>query len=142
MKPDSQPPRVVPVLVPMPADRPYSYSVAAGMQVGPGSIVRVPLGPRQVAGIVWDGDGGSVDPKKLRPIEQVFDCPRVTDEMRRFVDWIADYTLSPPGLVARMLLRAPAAFDPEPWIEAIERTDAAPDRMTAAALGRGLAAGA
>ena len=51
MKPDSQPPRVVPVLVPMPADRPYSYSVAAGMQVGPGSIVRVPLGPRQVAGV-------------------------------------------------------------------------------------------
>lgn len=132
MTSDSQPPRVVPVLVPMPADRPYSYSVPTGMHVEPGSIVRVPLGPRQVAGIVWDGDGGSVDPKKLRPIEQAFDCPRVTDEMRRFVDWIADYTLSPPGLVARMLLRAPAAFDPEPWIEAIERTDAAPDRMTAA----------
>ncbi|APH70179.1 primosomal protein N' [Aquibium oceanicum] len=132
MKPDSQPSRVVPVLVPMPAERPYSYSVPAGMQVGPGSIVRVPLGPRQVAGIVWDGDGGSVDPKKLRPIEEVFDCPRVTYDMRRFVDWIAEYTLSPPGMVARMLLRAPAAFDPEPWVEAIERTDAAPDRMTAA----------
>ncbi len=132
MKPDSPPSRVVPVLVPMPADRPYSYSVPPGMEVGTGSIVRVPLGPRQVAGIVWDGDGGSVDSRKLRSIEQVFDCPRVSDDMRRFVDWIADYTLSPPGMVARMLLRAPAAFDPEPWVEAIERTDAAPDRMTAA----------
>ncbi|WP_292292225.1 hypothetical protein, partial [Mesorhizobium sp.] len=43
-----------PVLVPMPAERPYTYAVPAGMRVVPGSIVRVPLGPRQVAGIVWD----------------------------------------------------------------------------------------
>ena len=65
-----------PVLVPMPAERPYTYAVPAGMRVVPGSIVRVPLGPRQVAGIVWDGVTEQVDAKKLRPIEQVFDCPR------------------------------------------------------------------
>ena len=46
--------------------------------------------------------------------------------MRRFVDWIAAYTLSPPGMVARMLLRAPAAFDPEPWTEGLQRTGAGP----------------
>ena len=56
--------RVVPVLVPMPAPVAYSYSVPAGMAVEAGSIVQVPLGPRQVIGVVWDGpDGGSVDPK-------------------------------------------------------------------------------
>ena len=49
MKADS-PARTVPVLVPMPAERPYSYAVPAGMTVAPGSIVRVPLGPREVAG--------------------------------------------------------------------------------------------
>ena len=42
--------------------------------------------------------------------------------MRRFVDWIAAYTLSPPGMVARMLLRAPEAFDPEPLVEGLQRT--------------------
>ncbi|TJV07566.1 MAG: primosomal protein N', partial [Mesorhizobium sp.] len=62
-----------PVLVPMPAERPYTYAVPPGMRVVPGSIVRVPLGPRQVAGIVWDAVVESVDPKKLRPIEEVFD---------------------------------------------------------------------
>ncbi len=132
MTQDSPAPSVVPVLVPMPAERPYSYAVPAGMAVAPGSIVRVPLGPREVAGIVWDGDGGKVDPKKLRPISQVFDCPAIDAPMRRFVDWVADYTLSPPGMVARMLLRAPAAFDPEPWIDGIARTHAVPDRVTAA----------
>ncbi|MET2832013.1 primosomal protein N' [Mesorhizobium shangrilense] len=121
-----------PVLVPMPAERPYTYAVPEGMRVVPGSIVRVPLGPRQVAGIVWDGAVEKVDARKLRPIEQVFDCPPIDRAMRRFVDWVAQYTLSPPGMVARMLLRAPEAFDPEPWIEGLQRTLADPDRMTAA----------
>ncbi|MHA6685764.1 primosomal protein N' [Mesorhizobium sp. A556] len=122
----------VPVLVPMPAQRPYTYAVPNGMRVVPGSIVRVPLGPRQVAGIVWDGVVENIDAKKLRPIGQVFDCPPITEPMRRFVDWVAHYTLSPPGMVARMLLRAPEAFDPEPWTEGLQRTAGEPDRMTAA----------
>lgn len=132
MSQDSFSRRTVPILVPMPSDRPYSYAVPAGMKVEPGSIVRVPLGPREVAGLVWDGDGGEVDPKKLRPISEVFDCPPVGAEMRRFIDWIADYTLSAPGMVARMVLRVPTAFDPEPCIEGLQRTEIAPDRMTAA----------
>jgi primosomal protein N' (replication factor Y) len=132
MRQDSNEKRAVPVLVPMPAERPYTYAVPDGMSVVPGSIVRVPLGPREVAGIVWDGDGGAVDPKKLRPISEVFDCPPVDEAMRRFVDWLSQYTLSPPGMVARMILRAPAAFDPEPWIEGLQRTATEPDRVTSA----------
>ncbi|MDW5317915.1 primosomal protein N' [Rhizobium sp. PL01] len=125
--------RVVPVLVPMPAPKPYSYAVPEGMAVEPGSIVQVPLGPRQVLGVVWDGiDDGSVDPKKLKAITRSFDCPPLTKEMRAFLDWVATYTVSPPGLVARMALRAPAAFDPEPMIEGLRLTDMRPERMTSA----------
>ena len=124
--------RTVPVLVPMPAERPYSYAVPPGMAAEPGSIVRVPLGPREVAAVVWDGDGETVDARKLRPISQLFDCPPVTTATRRFVDWVAAYTLTPPGLVARMLLRVPAAFDPEPLVEGLRATGDAPDRVTAA----------
>ena len=75
--------RVVPVLVPMPAERPYSYAVPDGMAVRPGSIVRVPLGPREVAGIVWDAGADDVEAKKLRPISQVFDCPPLDEPARR-----------------------------------------------------------
>jgi len=132
MSKDSPFDAAAPVLVPMPAERPYTYAVPKGMRVVPGSIVRVPLGPRQVAGIVWDGAVENIDAKKLRPIGEVFDCPPIPEPMRRFVDWVAQYTLSPPGMVARMLLRAPEAFDPEPWIEGLQRTQAEPDRMTSA----------
>ncbi|MDQ2705458.1 MAG: primosomal protein N', partial [Pseudomonadota bacterium] len=124
--------RSAPVLVPMPAERPYTYAVPADMHVEPGSIVRVPLGPREVAGVVWDTPVDPVDPKKLKPVSQVFDCPPIDEQARRFVDWISAYTLSAPGMVARMLLRAPAAFDPEPWTEGLQRTEKLPDRMTAA----------
>lgn len=127
------PTRTVPVLVPMPAPGPYSYSVPEDMVVETGSVVQVPLGPRQVFGVVWDDAGEkSVDPKKLRPITKSFECPPLKAEMRRFVDWVAAYTLSPPGLVARMALRAPAAFDPEPMIEGLRLTEGRPERLTAA----------
>ncbi len=125
--------RSVPVLVPMPAPGPYSYSVPEDMVVEPGSVVQVPLGPRQVIGVVWDdGDASKVDPKKLRPITKTFDCPALKQEMRRFIDWVSAYTLSPPGLVARMALRAPAAFDPEPMIEGLRLTEGRPERLTPA----------
>ena len=127
---DSRGPRTAAVLVPMPAERPYTYAVPDGMTVVPGSIVQVPLGPREVAGVVWDADAGGVDAKKLRPISHVFDCPPLPDDMRRFIDWVADYTLTAPGLAARMALRAPAAFDPEPWIEGLRPTGVTPDRLT------------
>ncbi|MFB2551247.1 primosomal protein N' [Ensifer soli] len=124
---------VVPVLVPLPVAGPYSYVVPEGMHVEPGSVVQVPVGPRQVIGVVWDQDGESaVDPKKLRPVTLAFDCPPLTAEMRRFVDWVASYTLSPPGLVARMAVRAPAALDPEPMVEALRFLGGAPARMTPA----------
>ena len=124
--------RVVPVLVPMPAQKAYSYAVPEGMAVEPGSIVQVPLGPRQVVGVVWDGEDDGVDPKKLKAITRVFDCPPLARDMRAFLDWVAAYTVSPPGLVARMALRAPAAFDPEPMVEALRLTDMRPERLTSA----------
>ncbi|WP_173934207.1 primosomal protein N' [Chelativorans sp. Marseille-P2723] len=124
--------RVIPVMVPMPAERPYSYAVPEGVPVEPGSILRVPLGPREVAGVAWDGDGEPVEAARLRQISQVFDCPPLPAEMRRFIEWVAAYTLSPPGMVARMALRAPAAFDPEPPVEGFCLTERRPDRLTAA----------
>lgn len=132
MKQDSAPGRVIPVMLPMPAERPYSYAVPDGATVAPGAILRVPLGPREVAGVAWDGDGEPVAPGKLRQISEIFDCPPLSAEMRRFIEWVAGYTLSPPGMVARMALRAPAAFDPEPPVEGLRLTGREPDRMTAA----------
>ena len=41
------------VLLPLALDGPYSYRVPEGLGVEPGSYVIVPLGPRQMIGVVW-----------------------------------------------------------------------------------------
>ncbi|MBL0374988.1 primosomal protein N' [Rhizobium sp. KVB221] len=126
-------PKAVPVMVPLPVPKPYTYMVPEGMHVQPGSIVQVPLGPRQVFGVVWQEQvAEAIDPKKLKSITTVFDCPPLAGEMRDFLDWTASYTLSPPGLVARMSLRAPTAFEPEPMVEGLRLTEERPERMTEA----------
>jgi len=54
------------------------------------SIVRVPLGPRQVAGNpFWDGGGRETSTRKsCARIEQVFDCPPIDRRCAAFVDWV------------------------------------------------------
>ena len=120
----------VSVLLPIPAERPYSYAVPEGLHLAPGDFVQVPLGPRKVAAVVWDADGCDVDPKKLREVEQKFNCPPLSTDMRKFIDWVAHYTVSAPGMVLRSVLRAPGALDPEPPLEGLRPTGIKPERMT------------
>ena len=54
------------------------YAVPPGLEVAPGDAVQVPLGPRQILGVVWDEgrlDGRAVEAKKLRPIAARLDMP-------------------------------------------------------------------
>ena len=128
----------VPVLVPVAVDTAYSYRLPEGVTVKPGAIVRVPLGSRQVVGAIWDAgvwDGASgkpVDPAKLRDISHVFDVPPLDMKMRRFIDWVARWTLAPPGMVLRMVLRVPEALEPEPPVRGVRLAGPPPDRMTKA----------
>ena len=125
-------PDTVSVLLPIPAERPYTYRVPDGMSLLPGDIVQVPLGPRQVAAVVWEGECDEVNPAKLREVITKFDCPPLSVELRQFVDWVANYTLSPPGMVLRMVLRVPAALDPPAPAMGLQYTGSEPERMTAA----------
>jgi primosomal protein N' (replication factor Y) len=122
----------VSVLLPIPADSAYSYAVPDGMEVGVGDHVRVPLGPREVAAVVWNLDGEVLDPKKLRPISERFDCPPLSAELHEFIEWVANYTLSPPGMVLRMVLRAPGGLEPLAPSIGYRFSGIEPDRMTAA----------
>ncbi|WP_431282197.1 primosomal protein N' [Humitalea sp. 24SJ18S-53] len=102
------------VLLPLPLAGAYDYRVPEGFALPPpGSFVEVPLGGRDVAGVVWDGEADPDLPAgRLKPIRRVFDCPAMTPSLRKLVDWVAAYTLSPPGAVLRMAMSAPSALEP------------------------------
>ena len=102
----SPPVRRVPVLLPYPFPGPFDYAVPEGMDPRPGDVVLVPLNRREEVGVVWDSPpDGSVPDHKLKPLISVVDTPAMAEPLRRLVDWMASYTLSPPGEVMAMALR-------------------------------------
>ena len=100
------------VLLPLPLADAYDYRVPEGMTAEIGRFVVVPLGRILRLGVVWGAGTGEVAPERLRDIEAVLDCLPMAETTRRFVDWVASYTLSSPGSVLRMAMSVPSALEP------------------------------
>ena len=84
--------RVVDVLVPVALDHPYSYRVPEALSLAPGDIVSVPLGARDATAVVW-AENPTPNPRldnRLKDVEQKLDIPPLKDELRKFVDWVAN----------------------------------------------------
>ncbi|MDE2517436.1 MAG: primosomal protein N', partial [Rhodospirillales bacterium] len=98
------------VLLPYPFPAPFDYRVPDGLALRPGDIVQVPLGKRETLGVVWDGAPDPTLPAgRLKPVIARIEAPSMAAPLRRFIDWVAEYTLSPPGEVMAMALRVPQA---------------------------------
>ena len=131
--------RRVHVQLPLPFDAPLDY-VTDDQALGAGDIVRVPLGGRETVGVVWDAPGRNapghnskvVPASRLKAIIAKADVPCLTEETRRFVDWVVAYTLAPPGAVLRMMLNTPQALEDPPVKTLYVKGGPLPDRMTTA----------
>lgn len=79
---------------------PLDYRVPEGMEVAPGSVVVAPLGPRQIVGIVWEAERLPTTPvpdAKLRPLLAVLPVAPLKAELRRLIEWTADYYCAAPA---------------------------------------------
>src|SRR5216683_307383 len=105
--------RYVRVLLPLPLPAALDYRAPVGTaSLEPGRFVRVPLGTRNVVGVVWDGAGGELPAERLKPILESLAVPPLRPELRRFVERVAGYTMTPPGMVLRMTMSVPEALEP------------------------------
>jgi len=121
----------VAVLLPLPLAGAYDYRVPAGLVLADGDFVHVPLGNRKADGVVWGKGEGGVEPKKIRDVISKLDCPALPDVSRRFVDWVAAYTLQPRGAVLKMTMSVRDALKPpKPVSVLIINPDAPELRMT------------
>lgn len=112
---------------------PLDYRVPPGLDVKPGSVVVAPLGPRQVVGIVWEPERLSateVADSKLRPLLALLPVPPLRAELRRLVEWTADYYCASLASVARMVLSSGGALKGASTITEYRLTGTLPDRMT------------
>src|ERR1044071_3585094 len=124
-------------MLPLALPAPYDYLGPEGTQVEPGQFVIAPLGPVKYLGVVWTRPEGAappdIKPEKLRAIIEVIDdVPKLPRVSLDFADWVANYTLSSPGMVLRMMMSAGRAFDPPTPRYGVRLAGSPPERMTPA----------
>ena len=120
------------VLIPVAVDTAYSYAVPAGVDLAAGDFVTVPLGTREATGVVWavrDAPGGA---SNLKPVAAKRDLPPLPENLRKFIDWLAGWTLAPRGMVLRMAANTPDATAPEFPRVGVRLAGPPPERMTPA----------
>ncbi len=121
--------------MPVALDQTYSYRVPEGLALAPGDLVSVPLGARgETMGVVW-ADNANPNPRlhnRMKDVADKLDLPPLKTELRKFVDWVADYTLSPRGMVLRMALRMGEHLGPARERIGVRLAGPSPARMTPA----------
>src|ERR1700733_11916807 len=126
--------RIVDVLVPVALNQNYSYRVPRGMELAPGDVVCVPLGPRE--GVAGGGaENANPDPRlhnRFKAVGEKLDVPPLKQELRSLVDWVASYTLSSRGMVLRMTLRMGEHLGPERVRLGVRLAGEPPKRLTPA----------
>jgi len=127
-----QPKKTVGVLLPLPLAGAYDYKLPPGVDAPRGTLVAAPLGNREVLGAVWGAAEGTVGDNRLKTAEPLDGGPRLPEKLCDFIDWVADYTLNPPGAILAMALRSRGAFEPETKRIAYVRGSVTPPRLSAA----------
>jgi primosomal protein N' (replication factor Y) len=127
----------VPVLLPVALDQTYDYLLPDDIDAGPGSFVLVPFGPQTRIGLVWDrGIGAAQKPPADRTLKRITqalsDVPALPRLSLSFAEWVARYTLTPLGMVARMMMGPGALFEPVKPRFGVRLAAARPARLTPA----------
>ena len=128
--------RVVDVLVPVALDQTYSYRVPDGPRAcarRPGERCRSARAATTM-GVVW-ADNPTPNPRlhnRMKDVADKLDVPPLKPELRKFVDWVADYTLAPRGMVLRMALRMGEHLGPARERVGVRLAGPPPARMTPA----------
>lgn len=125
-------PRIVSVLLPQPLPEPFDYELPEGAEAQPGSFVVVPLGAREMIGVVW-GERTTPTNRKLKPVLEVIGAaPPLPTNTRAFVERAAKYICAPMGNVLGMTMRSREALDEPPVELLVIASGETPERMTPA----------
>ena len=116
------------VLLPRPLAGAYDYKLET--ELPRGALVMAPLGSSELLGVVWGAAEGAVGDNRLKAATALDGAPALPEKLCDFIDWVADYTLSPPGAILAMALRSRTAFEPEARRTAYVKGEATPPRMS------------
>ncbi|NBB69439.1 MAG: primosomal protein N' [Alphaproteobacteria bacterium] len=133
--------RLVPVLVTAPLDKVFHYHDANASAPAAGTVVEVPFGRQQLAGVVWPGAGDDEAPgARLKTLARRFEVAPLPAEILTLIERVAERTLAPRGAVLKLVLNVPAALEAEPARFGWRRVEPPPPGKLTAARARVLAA--
>jgi len=133
-------PRRIQLLLPLPLSGPFDYLLGGDYllegdrPLAEGDFVMAPLGSRMMLAVVWSlsPERSDVPIEKLKAVAEKLDLPPMPLSLRQFIDWVAAYTLSPPGAVLKMAVSVPRAFGRAKQKTLYRLADDLPEKMTAA----------
>ncbi|MEX0582671.1 MAG: primosomal protein N', partial [Sneathiella sp.] len=125
--------RRVRVLLPLSIGDMYDYRVPESLDVEVGCFVTVPLGRREVTGVVWEEAlDSNLAEDRMKDIQAVLPVAKLPTESRDFIDWVAQYTMQRCGRVLRMAMSAPEALYPKAPRIGYRFSGEMPEKLTAA----------
>ena len=105
--------KIVGVLLPLPLSGVFDYKVDDDVPVG--QIVRVSWGKGYQYGVIWkEGKSADIDDIKIKYIDEIVDLPPLTEQMRRFTQWVASYNMASLGQVLKMVIGSKNIFEKVP----------------------------
>ncbi len=127
---------IIAVLLSQHVSVPYDYLVPLGLDLRVGDVVSVPLQNREVIGVVWEcprlWKKTDIALSKIKPIAYRYEVAPLSESLCQFVDWMAQYVMTPSGIVLRHILNVPKALEPLKRRKAFILADKPPSRMTEA----------
>jgi primosomal protein N' (replication factor Y) (superfamily II helicase) len=94
-------PQVINVLLPLPINQLFSYTVEEDILISLGDYVVVPFGKKRLIGIVWQysSNTGQI----LKSVECKINVQSVNTKLRTFAEWVSRYNFIPLGTLVKMI---------------------------------------
>ncbi|MDR2778663.1 MAG: primosomal protein N' [Rickettsiales bacterium] len=105
--------KIAEIIVPLRLYGTFDYLVAEEEPVLVGSIVRVPFRSGGTVGLVTaTRELTNENTAKLKNIREILTVPPLRPELVKFICWVADYNVAPPGLLLKLVFSEKYAVGP------------------------------
>lgn len=102
--------QIIGVLLPLPFNDVFDYKTEEEIPLG--SFVRVPFGREKIVGVVWKiGRSSKLEENKIKAVIEVLAFPPLSENMRKFITFVASYNMAFLGLTLKMTMGVKAVFD-------------------------------
>lgn len=92
------------ILLPLSFDDPFDYFSEEELEIG--QFVKVPFRSGTKIGLVYGEGEAEIESSKIKKVIGKLPVPPVPKELMKFIDFVADYNMSPKGNILKMVLSA------------------------------------